>query len=136
MITRDDFARELLAGLDSPAQLSNLYALVAWMTAEGSEARFNPLATTRLMPGSTDFNSVHVQNYLNLEQGVHATVLTLRERGHRYGPIRRHLRRAHAAPKTLKAVEQSAWGTGGLALKVLPQVRDDYKRWALMPIGQ
>jgi hypothetical protein len=146
MVTRGDFARGLLHRLDYPETIHNLNALVSWMTAEGGpsldgsfnppQARFNPLNTTKTMFGSTDFNSVHVQNYQDLNQGLDATVATLQEHGHEYGPIRRHLRNNSLADKTLRAVEASEWGTGGLAREVLPGVQKHFDSYADKPIGQ
>jgi hypothetical protein len=141
VITRNEFAHDLLRELGYPRDKSNLYALVALMQAEtGSEpekgAKFNPLNTTKKMPGSTPYNSIGVQNYTSYQQGLDATSSTLREKGHDYGPIRRHLRNADPAPQTLRAWQDSDWGTGGLGLEVLPQVRDDYPRWADLPIAQ
>lgn len=53
--------------------------LVAWSMAEGTKARFNPLATTLREPGSTSFNSVGVQNYATPESGVQATADTIKQ---------------------------------------------------------
>lgn len=146
MITRGDFAKALLKRLGYPTKQHNLNALVSWMTAEGGpsldgsfnppQATFNPLNTTRGMPGSTIFNVANVQNYLSYEDGVEATAKTLKEQGHQYGPIREHLKAADPAGETLRAVEQSDWGTGGLAREVLPGVRDHYSSYASKPIGQ
>lgn len=147
MISRNEWVHDFLRKLGYPITTSNKYALVSWIQAEDGTiapgeqvhlARYNPLNSTRKMPGSTDFNKnvPPVQNYVSYEQGLGAAVATLQEQQTGYVLIRRHLRHGDPAPQTLQAVEDSAWGTGGLALRVLPQVRDDYKRWADMPIGQ
>lgn len=143
---RGDFAVALLKELGYPETWRNKVALVSWMAAEGGpsvdgswnppQARFNPLNTTLRMPGSTDFNWVLVQNYTSFKQGVEATAKTLRGRRVGYGLIRRHLRRNHEPIRTLRAVERSDWGTGGLALRVLPGVKDNYDDYADKPIGQ
>lgn len=136
MVDRGHWARRLLKEIGAPATRHNRYALVAWESAEGTTARFNPLATTRLMPGSTDFNSTHVKNYATVEDGVKATALTLEEAGHNYEPILKHLRENAPAAKTLEAVAASAWGTGALALRILPDVKKSYEAYAAHPIGQ
>ncbi len=140
MVTREDFARRLLDAIDAPVTQRNLWALVSWMQAEGSTATFNPLATTQEMPGATNFNSVGVKNYKSLEQGVEATAKTLNygaDRGiYGYKPIRRRLRRNAWADWTLRAVEDSIWGTGGLALRCLPGVKRHWNQYRNLPIGQ
>jgi hypothetical protein len=140
MITREQFAVRFLQAINAPVTDRNLWALVAWMQAEGSTAKFNPLATTQPMPGATNFNSVGVKNYVDLEQGVEATAKTLNYGADRdiygYKPIRRRLRKNAWARNTLQAVEDSIWGTGGLALRCLPGVKRYWNVYRNMPIGQ
>jgi hypothetical protein len=135
-VDRAHWAKRLLDAIDAPVSDHNKYALVAWQTAEGTDARFNPLATTRKMPGSTNFNRVGVQDYTDLLSGVKATQLTLSESGHNYEPIVASLRANRAAADTLEAVRNSAWGTGALALQVLPWVKKEYDFYGGKPIGQ
>jgi hypothetical protein len=140
MYTREDYARAFLLGIKAPRSDRNLWALLAWMQAEGGNARFNPLNTTKLMPGSSDYNWVPVQNYTSFEQGVEAAVLTLNYGADRdilgYRPIRRRLRKDAWARNTLWAVEASAWGTGGLAVKCLPQVKKYFEHYCNIQIAQ
>lgn len=138
MKTREDFARALLKEIDAPITQRNLWAICAWIQAEGSNASFNPLATTQDMPGDTKFNSVGVRNYVSFEQGVQATAKTLNYGADReiygYKPIRRRLRRNRWAYWTLRAVEASAWGTGGLALRCLPQTKRHWNHYRNLPV--
>ena len=68
---------------------------VSWAGLEqraGEGADSNPLDTERDEPGATDFNSVHVRNYPDLETGVRGVVDTLLHadgtpRFAGYGPI-------------------------------------------------
>lgn len=53
-----------------------IVALAAQAAAEGSQALFNPLDTTEGAPGATDYNSVGVKNYTDLESGYGATLAT------------------------------------------------------------
>lgn len=80
--TRGDFFRAVLAKLGAPADSvagrRNLDFFAAWGRAEGTKAAYNPLATTLARSGATDFNSVGVKNYASFDQGVDATVETLR----------------------------------------------------------
>lgn len=135
-VDRGHFAKRLLDALDAPHSQRNLNALVAWQSAEGTRARYNPLATTRQMPGATDFNTTHVKNYKTVKDGVEATKLTLLESGHGYEGIVKGLRENKPAKVTLEAVKNSSWGTGVLALEILPDVKEDYASYAGKPIGQ
>lgn len=138
-VTREEFALLLLMELNAPITKRNLWSLVAWMQAEGSEARFNPLATTQDWEGATNFNGVGVKNYRSLQDGVAATAKTLNygaDRGlYGYKPIRRRLRRNAWAYWTLRAVEASQWGTGGLALRCLSMVKRHWEHFSNLQIA-
>ena len=138
-ITREKFAQHVLTELKAKQSKRNLWALVSWMQAEGGSARFNPLNTTLKKPGATDYNSVGVKNYKSFSQGVEATVETLNYGADRdlygYKPIRRRLRRNAWAYWTLRAVEKSIWGTGGLALRCLPSVKRHWDHYRNLPVA-
>lgn len=123
--TRGNFAHDFLPRIGAVPHTHNLVAMMAWMQAEGDAGRFNPINTTLHMAGSTDFNWVHVQNYASYLDGVEATAETLNvganHRQFGYEEIRHHLRRNSKAIEVLRAVEESAWGTGGLAVRVLEE---------------
>lgn len=135
-MTRNDWLHKLYDALGVPHTNRNAWAGVSWIRAEGGEANWNPLNTTQKMPGSTDYNSVGVQEYPDFETGLAATVKTITQTNPElgYAEILHHLRRSDPARQTLKAVEASSWGTGGLALEVLPSVREDYEKWASVEI--
>jgi hypothetical protein len=127
-MTRGEFARRVLesAKLHAPVTIHTRRALQAEMQAEGGSARFNPFNTTRRLPGSSNYNSVGVQNYASPQQGIEATVLTLMENQPGYARIRKRLRSNASAPEILKAIGESSWGTDGkLALAVLDDIRHD-----------
>lgn len=138
--TRGQFARALLPKVHAQVTTHNMRALMAWMQAEGDAGRFNPLNTTKDMPGATDFNSVGVKNYRLFEDGVAATAATLnygaRKLLYGYHEIRLGLLSNAPAWKTLRAVEVSEWGTGGLALLCLPLVSAAPSRFQHHPISQ
>lgn len=77
------WAQAILANLGAPYDLStddgarNVAFLEAWKKAEGTSAKYNPLATTLTLPGSSDFNSIGVQSYASPTDGVTATTKTL-----------------------------------------------------------
>lgn len=145
-ITREMWAQSFLRWCGFPYEgirgRRNMVALIAWQAAEGGpeapQAKFNPLNTTRRMPGSTDFNWVHVQNYTSESSGLEATARTLFETNPIFGytPIINRLRRGARPRSTLDAVESSSWGTGGLAKSIVDDVKRSYDYYADKPIGQ
>ncbi len=114
---RVKFANDLLTRMGFPRSDENIRAISAWVRAEGTKAQFNPLATTRRAPNTTDFNSVGVKNYPSYEAGLDATVATLRNG--RYANILAALAQGTDAMAVGRAVQQSPWGTGHGVIKVL-----------------
>jgi len=114
---RAQWATDVLNRLGLPVTSENLKALAAWAQAEGTNAGYNPLATTQSMPGATNFNSVGVKNYLSYADGVQATVTTLTN-GH-YANILAALQAGNSATAVGQAVANSPWGTGQGVLRVL-----------------
>jgi len=115
---------------------NNRIAVIAWETNEGTQAVFNPLATTYPMPGSTKFNSTGVRNYISMGQGLDATRLTL-ERGwqdYGYGAIVRKLEGAPSAMRTAKAIRASEWcggcSGGEYVTALIPVVKANYPEYA------
>ena len=112
-----NFYRAVLAGVGAPASEENLVFMEAWRKAEGGSATFNPFNTTMPAPGATNYNSVGVKNYISKEQGIDATIRTLRK-GY-YTKIIESLRQRDDASASAAALAASPWGTGALAQKVL-----------------
>ena len=138
-MTREEWAKRFLGRLEAPTNRANLYAVVSWIQAEGGTARANPLNSTLYKPGSTVFNSAQVRNYPSVEVGLEAAIETLQYGAERdlygYRPIKRNLKRGRRAGKTLRAVEASEWGTGGLALQCLPWVKKSWDHYRNLPIA-
>ncbi len=111
------WALDLLGRLGMPKTRENVRVMVAWQLSEGTEAAFNPLATTRDHPGATDFNSVGVKNYPDYEAGMQESIEALRNG--LYDHILAALAQGNDANAVGRAIEDSRWGTGGLVLKVL-----------------
>lgn len=127
-MTRGRFANEVTKRLGAKVTLHTRRAWQAQMQAEGGDAKHNPFNTTLRMPGSTDYNKlpngVAVQNYTSAEQGIEATVKTLKENGHGYEEIRKMLRANATAVQIVTAIGRSAWGTDAtLALQVLDEIK-------------
>ena len=115
----DRFARDVLAGIGAPTTAENIRALKAWALAEGTKAQHNPLATTRKFANTTNFNSVGVKNYASYEDGIAATIETLKNG--RYPNILAAFAQGNSAEAVGLAVAQSPWGTGEGVLRVLRQ---------------
>jgi hypothetical protein len=113
-VTPDSWAQALLGQLGIAATSEDVRAIVAWERAEGghwsNSARFNPLNTTQQEPGSAPMNSVGVQAYTSWDQGLAATVQTLKNG--RYEGVLVALRQGQCAPCVASAVGASPWGTG------------------------
>jgi hypothetical protein len=132
--SRHLWVRDLLQLLGVPGSYYNALALVAQCQAEGSPARFNPLATTYPMPGATDVNSVHVKSYTSYAQGLDATALTLQQPN--MAPLLTALTRGTSSTAYWEGLAVSPWGThppGGLTIEAW---LDDCRRhWFAYAMG-
>lgn len=112
------WAHDFLERLGMPRTAENVRAVVAWQQAEGTRARFNPLATTQGgFEGATRFNSVGVKNYASYEDGLAANVRAITNG--RYGAILDALRRGDSAMAVAEAIRNSPWGSGDLVVRIL-----------------
>ena len=129
-----EWARLLLVALGAPVIRDNLVAVVSWEAAEGTPATWNPLATTINMPDSTIYNSHGVRNYRSKEQGIEASVMTLRRPGHGYEDIVTSLRAGREAMETGRAINRSDWcrgcAGGTYVIGYIPAVERYYERYA------
>lgn len=135
--SRHLWVRDLLAKLAVPGNINNAVALIAQIQAEGGEARFNPLNTTLPMPGATDYNAVHVKNYVSYGQGLDATAQTLRQDN--MAKLLGALRRGDSARAYWVALGSSPWGThppGGSTIdSFLDDIRKHWYDRAMKPIA-
>ncbi len=110
-ITRGNFSNGITKRLKAEVTLHTRRALMAENQAEGIAAANNAYNTTQLMPFSTTFNYIGVQNYRTGKEGEEATVKTLRYPNHGYGQIIHALRKNLPAIKIVRAFGRSDWGT-------------------------
>ena len=133
------WATALLGSLGAPIARNNLVAVVSWETAEYTSARWNPLATTYPMPGSTTFNGSGVRNYASLSQGLQATIATLRAAGHGYEAILSNLARGADPIATARAINASDWchgcANGRYVIDLVPVVAQYFDRYAQARAG-
>lgn len=77
-VNQQQFIKEVLAGIGAPDTPSNESSMAAWIAREGGGGQNNPLNTTFPLGAATNFNSVGVKNYGTPQDGVAATVDTLK----------------------------------------------------------
>lgn len=116
-ITDKNFYERLLQEIGAPVTSENLKFLYAWRQAEGKGGRNNPFNTTWKLPGSTNMNKVGVQHYLSKEDGMIATLKTLRNG--RYNCIVQGMKDDIGASEIAKCQSLKTWGTGDLVAKVV-----------------
>lgn len=134
--TRADFAKSVLLGIGAPTTSQNVTAMLAWMQAENTNAKNNPLATTQGMKGrqEADFNKVGVKNYTDFDAGVAATVKTLKNG--RYENLLKNLLAGNMDdPFASARADMNTWGTGGGASAALPGVRKNPEKYATAPLA-
>jgi peptidoglycan hydrolase CwlO-like protein len=131
------WAGAFLRAIGAPGCRSNLVAMVAWQYSEFTQAAWNPLADTLSMPGSTGFNTVGVQNYVSLSQGLEAVRHTLTNGPMLgYPAIVSRLRGCVDAMTTALAINASAWcrgcAEGHYVTGVIAKVEANYELYAAL----
>ena len=138
-VTFGKWATAFLGKIGAPVARNNLVVIVAWETAEWTSARWNPLATTYYMPGSTCYNRGCVRNYVNLQQGLEATFKTLSRPGLGYEPILSDLAHNADPMDTAKAINASSWcggcSDGQYVVDLVPSVEQHYDYYANSSAG-
>ena len=124
-----------LRAVGAPGCQANLITLVAWQYSEFTQAAWNPLADTLAMSGSTSFNSVGVQNYVSLDQGLQATRFTLvNGSAFGYGAILSDLAGCADPMTTAGAINSSMWcrgcAGGEYVVNDIPKVEANYDLYA------
>lgn len=112
-----NFYKELLENLNAPVTFENMKFLLAWRQSEGQGGKYNPFNTTWELEGSTPMNSHGVQNYISLEDGMEATLKTLKNG--RYDCIVSGLKNNIGASAIASCPSLETWGTGDLVSKVV-----------------
>jgi peptidoglycan hydrolase-like protein with peptidoglycan-binding domain len=116
-VTDVNYYTKLLENLGAPASEENLKFMYAWRQAEGSGGKFNPFNTTLDMPGAVSINSHGVKDYTSLQQGMVATIKTIKHP--RYACIVNGLKNDIGADKIAQCESLKTWGTGDLVAKVV-----------------
>lgn len=112
----DKFYESVLSCLGAKPTKGNMSFFYAWRQSESGKAKFNPFNTTMKMPGSTNYNSVGVKNYMSIEDGIRATCKTLKL--NYYRDIVEGLKNDVGLYKLSRMKGLQKWGTGDLIAKV------------------
>ena len=112
-----NFYAKLLENLGAPISDENMKFMYAWRQAEGKGGIYNPFNTTWNLPNSTTMNSAGVRNYASLEDGLVATIKTLKNG--RYDCIVNGLKNDIGASNIATCESLKTWGTGDLVAKVV-----------------
>jgi peptidoglycan hydrolase-like protein with peptidoglycan-binding domain len=108
--TKDnDFYKAILTGIGAPITAENLKFLYGWRQAEGHGGLYNPFNTTLRKPGSSTFDQDGVQIYKSPQDGLVATIQTIKEP--RYRCIANGLRQNIGADKIAACECLDTWGT-------------------------
>ncbi len=124
MATRGQWAIDFLMALGNQAPSVDTIDLVAaWTKGESTAAKYNPLATTLKYGTSSDFNSVGVKNYSTRQEGIEASVMTLRGDFSGYSDLRIGLA-SDDPERALTSGGLDTWGTGTAAVTVIYRTQD------------
>lgn len=118
MITRQQWATGFLDYAGWPVSQEKVIALVAQASAEGSQARNNPLDTTEDAPTATTYNAAGVKDYATTDAGYGATLATFVNG--RYPQLVAILKDPAGGSAAAYATnpELNTWGTGNCLVEV------------------
>lgn len=111
--TAKNYFTAFLIGLGLPVTQANLDALYGVATAEGWNDRYNPLNVVQQEPGSTAFNSVGVQTYPNLNEGVQGAVQLFK--GQNWDGVRAALAQGNSTQAVLAAFKNAYFWAPGIS---------------------
>jgi hypothetical protein len=132
--TRGNWARDFLDAIAVPQSTSNHDAMHAWMATENTQARCNPLGTSRVINrGETLWNDHGVKEYRTYDDGIEATRQTITLSSFGYPAIMAALQAGNNANTVLQAVEDSDWGTV-YPIMQLDDVQADRAKYAAIRI--
>jgi peptidoglycan hydrolase-like protein with peptidoglycan-binding domain len=118
--------KQILQDIGAPVTANTLTFFFAWRQFEAGTAAFNPFNTTQTYGKSTNYNTLSfgggVQNYTSEDDGISATVMTLKNG--RYDNLVRSLREDEDPISIASNLDDlDTWGSGDGPLKVLKSGR-------------
>jgi hypothetical protein len=108
-------------GVPTPNQ-PQLRFMQIWRQHEGGKAAWNPFNTTLNTSNSIPYNYVSVRNYFSKEEGLRATINTLRDS--RYSNVVnaiKNIKTEKDINNAISAVNSSPWGS-----KIIPSTSSSY----------
>lgn len=122
-MSKEEWARAVISKLGGSPNADSIDAMLTWMAHEGGHwnntAGYNPLNTTRKMPGASLMDggpgrAAGVKHYRSWQQGIDATVLTLTEKSKArgYDKVIAAIKSGADKNTILDAIANSAWVTG------------------------
>lgn len=118
-LTDNQAYQMILKQLGAPVTDENMKFLYAWRQSEGRLGLNNPFNTTYRMPGAKTVNSHGVKSYKTIEDGIKATVRSLKSERYDYSCIVNGLIKNVGAKNIAKCESLKTWGTGDLVQQVL-----------------
>ena len=110
--------KAILRGIGAPITANTLTFLFAWRDLEAGTASFNPFNTTQPYNDATKYNIVGVRNYKSAEDGIFATIKTLKNGS--YDNLLRSLRNDDPPEVIASNIDDlTTWGSKDGPLKVL-----------------
>ena len=116
-VTDTNVYEKILEGIGAPITDENMKFMIAWRQAEGSGGKYNPFNTTQNMTGAISINSHGVKSYTSINDGVVATIKTLKNG--RYNCIVNGLVNDIGSENIARCESLKTWGTGDLVSKVI-----------------
>lgn len=115
-MSREEWARTILGALGAPLNETTTNAMLTWMRHEGghwnNSATYNPLNTTKVMDGNDkSINSHGVKAYSDWQEGINATLATIRKDAYGYPKILSQFQKGSDEKGIYSAINKSEWGT-------------------------
>jgi hypothetical protein len=119
----NSFLNDVLVGIGVPTpNQPQLRFMQIWRQHEGGKAAWNPFNTTLNTSNSIPYNYVSVRNYFSKEEGLRATINTLRDS--RYSNVVnaiKNIKTEKDINNAISAVNSSPWGS-----KIIPSTSSSY----------
>lgn len=118
-MTQEQWARTILGAIGAPQNEVTTSAMLTWMRHEGghwnNSAKYNPLNTTKVMDGNDkSINSHGVKAYSSWQEGIDATLATIRKDAYGYPKIIKQFQQGESEKSIYGAIHSSDWGTKNL----------------------
>lgn len=99
----------ILEGIDAPVTANTLTFFFAWRDFEAGNAAFNPFNTMQPYNNSIKYNPQGVQHYRNEDDGIAATVKTLKNG--RYNDLVSRLKNDESSESIASSADLDVWGS-------------------------